>query len=276
MMKRKIRIGALISGTGTNLQAIMDACLKKQFPADMVFVGSDRNDAKGLQNAQNNGLHTFFVDYEDIIHQYKMKSRDLSLPQDFDLGETFSKQRLFRADENPEKVKRFLESRAIAEEGLLIEMFKYQFDLLVLAGFMRKLTPYFIDRVNKDAEHPRIMNIHPALLPAFPGVDGYGDTFRYGCKVGGCTVHFVNYGEDTGPIIGQRAFQILPHDTVETIKKKGLEFEWQLYPECIRLFAKGRLKVVKKSWMTDGHLVSRRIVEILSLDKSELYPTSTQ
>ena len=82
------------------------------------------------------------------------------------------------------------------------------FDLLVLAGFMRNLSPYFIDRVNA-ARHrlPRIMNIHPALLPAFPGM--LTDTeihFRYGCKVGGCTVHFIDYGEDTGPIIGQRAF----------------------------------------------------------------------
>ena len=81
------------------------------------------------------------------------------------------------------------------------------------------------------------MNIHPALLPAFPGTDGYGDTFRYGCKVGGCTVHFIDYGEDSGPIIGQRAFQIEDDDTIETIRKKGLELEWQLYPECIQKFA---------------------------------------
>jgi phosphoribosylglycinamide formyltransferase-1 len=112
-------------------------------------------------------------------------------------------------------------------------------DLLVLAGFMRNLTPYFIDRFNTDPDNPRIMNIHPAILPSFPGVDGYGDTFRYGCKVGGCTVHFIDYGEDSGPIIGQRAFPILETDTLDDVKRKGLEQEWQLYPQCIQDFARG-------------------------------------
>lgn len=109
-------------------------------------------------------------------------------------------------------------------------------DLLVLAGFMRVLTPYFIDRINDTGKY-RIMNIHPALLPAFPGTDGYGDTFRYGCKVGGCTVHFIDYGEDTGPIIGQKAFDIADDDTLDDIKKKGLQKEWELYPQCIQKFA---------------------------------------
>jgi phosphoribosylglycinamide formyltransferase-1 len=108
------------------------------------------------------------------------------------------------------------------------------------------------------------MNIHPALLPAFPGTDGYGDTFRYGCKIGGCTVHFIDYGEDSGPIIGQRAFPIEPEDTLDTVKKKGLELEWQLYPQCIRLFAENRLKVVKKTYTLDnGKTSERRIVEII-------------
>ena len=87
------------------------------------------------------------------------------------------------------------------------------------------------------------MNIHPALLPSFPGVDGYGDTFAYGCKVAGCTVHFIDYGEDTGPIIGQTAFPIEPYDTVEDVKKKGLALEWELYPRCIKLFAENRLEI---------------------------------
>jgi phosphoribosylglycinamide formyltransferase-1 len=140
----------------------------------------------------------------------------------------------------------------------------YPFDLLVLAGFMRNLTPYFIDRVNTDRKSPRIMNIHPALLPAFPGTDGYGDTFRYGCKVGGCTVHFVDYGEDSGPIIGQRAFSILPEDTLDAVRKRGLEQEWQLYPECIQLFAKGRLKTENaRHELANGSIFERRVVRIL-------------
>jgi phosphoribosylglycinamide formyltransferase-1 len=155
-------------------------------------------------------------------------------------------------------------TRAIAERELLDKMKPYPFDLLVLAGFMRNLTPYFIDRVNTDPDYPRIMNIHPALLPAFPGTNGYGDTFQYGCKVGGCSVHFIDYGEDTGPIIGQKVFQIENDDTLDTIKKKGLALEWELYPECINLFAESRLKIVKVPYiLKNGEERQRTAVKIL-------------
>ena len=117
----------------------------------------------------------------------------------------------------------FLKSRVMAERQLLDKILSYDMDLLVLAGFMRVLTPYFIDRINTTPGKHRIMNIHPALLPAFPGTDGYGDTFRYGCKIGGCTVHFIDYGEDTGPIIGQKAFEIRDGDTLDDVKKNGLQ-----------------------------------------------------
>jgi phosphoribosylglycinamide formyltransferase-1 len=107
------------------------------------------------------------------------------------------------------------------------------------------------------------MNVHPALLPSFAGVDGYGDTFRYGCKVGGCTIHFIDYGEDSGPIIAQRAFAIRAGDSLEDVRTRGLKQEWQLYPECIQLFAQGRLKVVNKRWhLGKDKSVERRIVEI--------------
>ena len=140
------------------------------------------------------------------------------MPDDFDLDEILSKQTLFPADADDETVKGFFIPRAIAEAAILDKMKNYPFDLLVLAGFMRNLTPYFIDRVNTVPGHPKIMNIHPALLPAFPGNDGYGDTFRYGSKIGGCTVHFVDYGEDTGAIIGQKAYAISEDDTLESIR----------------------------------------------------------
>ena len=155
-------------------------------------------------------------------------------------------------------------TRAIAEARLLDAMQPYPFDLLVLAGFMRNLTPYFIDRVNTEPNQPRIMNIHPALLPAFAGLDGYGDTFRYGCKVGGCTVHFIDYGEDTGPIIGQRAFQIRPEDTIDSIREKGLKLEWELYSECIQLFAAGHIETVKTDFaLQGGEKVSKTVVKIV-------------
>ncbi len=263
-MKKKIRIGALISGGGSNLQAIIDSCEKGKISGELVFVGSDNLRADGLKRAAKHQIPSFVVEYVSIIQQFKKDPAKRRLPSDFDLDDILAKQSLFRAQDDTEKAKFFFCTRAIAEQKLLNEMRSYSFDLLVLAGFMRNLTPYFIDRVNVDRNHPRIMNIHPALLPAFPGTDGYGDTFRYGCKVGGCTVHFIDYGEDTGAIIGQRAFTISGNDTLDSVRKKGLQLEWALYPECIQLFAESRLKTVKKTFrLSNRKQVQRTIVEIL-------------
>ena len=263
-MTQKIRIGALISGGGTNLQAIIESCETGKIDGQMVFVGSDNPRATGLGRARKHELPTFVVDYASIIRKYRDASPALSAPDDFQFEETIAKQNFFNADADPEKVKTFFVTRAIAEAQLLSEMNAYKFDLLVLAGFMRNLTPYFIDRVNSDRSQPRIMNIHPSLLPAFAGTDGYGDTWRYGCKVGGCTVHFVDYGEDTGPIIGQAAFQFAEDDTLETIKQRGLEIEWQLYSECIQLYAQRRLRTVKMTHtLASGKKIERTMVNIL-------------
>ncbi|MBN1930864.1 MAG: phosphoribosylglycinamide formyltransferase [Desulfobacterales bacterium] len=263
-MVQKIRIGALISGGGTNLQAIIDACESEKINGKMVFVGSDNPEAGGLERGKKHDIPTFFVDYVSILRDFKKNPKDAILPDDFNTNDVLSKHCLFPSDYKIEKVKTFMQSRAIAEAKLIDKMNNYPFDLLVLAGFMRALTPYFIDRINSDPGNPRIMNIHPALLPAFPGVDGYGDTFRYGCKVGGCTVHFIDYGEDSGPIIGQKAFQIDSNDTLDTIRQKGLKLEWELYPECIQLFAQGRLKTVNKTYILPNNKKAQRtVVEIL-------------
>ncbi len=263
-MKKKIRIGALISGGGTNLQAIIDSCESGKIDGEMVFVGSDNPDARGLDRAKKHSIHDFVVDYRSIIRRFKDEPEKIFIPDDFNLEEMIQKQSFFSDEADPLKVKALLTSRAVAESQLIEKMKSFPFDLLVLAGFMRNLTPYFIDRINVASQCPKIMNIHPALLPSFPGVDGYGDTFRYGCKVGGCTVHFIDYGEDSGPIIGQRTFQIEPGDTLDVIKKKGLEQEWILYPECIQLFAQDRLQIKKMVYRLDnGKTVKRTIVEIL-------------
>lgn len=263
-MSKKIRVGALISGGGSNLQAIIDACEANKIDGEMVFVGSDNPAARGLERAGKHGIPTFVVNYESTIQGYKKDPGTVKLPDDFDYEEICSKQSIFDTNVDEENVKAFLKTRAAAEAEMLEQMKSYPFDLLVLAGFMRNLTPYFIDRVNTAPDHPRIMNIHPALLPSFPGIDGYGDTFRYGCKVGGCTVHFIDYGEDSGPIIGQKAFEIDKNDTIETIKKKGLMLEWQLYPECIQLFAGGRLKIVKMLYpQAGGKKQQRTLVKII-------------
>lgn len=251
-----IRIGALISGGGTNLQAIIDACAAGRIDGQMVFVGSDKPGAYGLERAQKAGIPTFTVDYGEILRRQKVSPEALPPPADLDLHALIARQRIWPADTDPDQLRRVLLGRVAAEAALLAEMARFSVDLLVMAGFMRVVTPYFLDRVNTDPDRPRVMNIHPALLPAFPGTDGYGDTVRYGCKVGGCTVHFVDYGEDTGPIIGQRAFPIEPGDALETVRKKGLAEEWKLYPHCIQLFAENRLRVVR---VEDG---GRPVVEI--------------
>ncbi|MBW2661738.1 MAG: phosphoribosylglycinamide formyltransferase [Deltaproteobacteria bacterium] len=262
-MNKIIRIGALISGGGTNLQAIIDACESGRINGKIVFVGSDNPDARGLERGVKHKIPTFVVNYGLIIQDYKKEPEQVVLPDDFDIDDILAKQSIFPDKTSAEKVRSFLITRAVAEAKLLEEMKYYQIDLLVLAGFMRNLTPYFIDRVNTVPGLQRIMNIHPALLPAFPGVDGYGDTFRYGCKVGGCTVHFVDYGEDSGPIINQKAFQINENDTLDSIKKKGLKLEWELYPKCIQFFAQDRLKTVKMSHtLKNGKIYQRLIVKI--------------
>ncbi|MBA3029148.1 MAG: phosphoribosylglycinamide formyltransferase [Desulfobacteraceae bacterium] len=263
-MSDKIKIGVLLSGGGSNLQAIIDACVSGEILGDISFVGSDNPSAYGLSRAAKHHIPSFVVDYRTLIQDYKNNPEIFSLPEDFHLDTVRKKQTLFQRNAPGETVDFFLRSRALAEKRVLDHAKAHGFDLIILAGFMRKLTPYFIDGVNLDRNPPGIMNIHPALLPAFPGEDGYGDTFRYGCKIGGCTVHFVDYGEDSGPIIGQRTFPVSDRDTLEEIQARGLQLEWQLYPECIRLFAENRLRVETRTHDTGkGKPLSRTIVKIL-------------
>lgn len=259
---KKIKIGALVSGSGTNLQAIIDACESGAIDGEVVFVGSDKPGAFGLERAKRHNIPTFVVDYvREAMTLNAITATGLLrfgfVPDDYDFNKALEK-----TGEGPFNEAKYtkLLKRAAIEEALLKEIFKYECDLVVLAGFMHLLTPYFIDVINADQNPPRIMNIHPALLPSFPGIRGYEDAYDYGCKVGGCTVHFVDYGEDTGPIIGQRSFPIFPGENLEEIKRKGLKEEWMLYSECIQLFAQGRLKV-KERKMASGKL--RKVVEIL-------------
>ncbi|MFP4031347.1 MAG: phosphoribosylglycinamide formyltransferase [Desulfococcaceae bacterium] len=254
-MNTPIRVGALISGGGTNLQAIIDACESGALAAQMVFVGTDNPKAAGLARAERAGIPAFVVDYHRVLSRWKTDPTSLPPPPDLDIPDLIARQRLIPPDAPAARRDAFLLGRVAAESALLREMERFPFDLLVLAGFMRVVTPYFLDRVNRQPDRPRVMNIHPALLPTFPGTDGYGDTVRYGCKVAGCTVHFVDYGEDTGPIIGQRAFPVLPEDTLDSVRKKGLAEEWRLYPECIQLFAENRLRVERPE--TGGRPVVR-------------------
>lgn len=263
-MRSQIRIAALVSGGGTNLQAIMDACREGAVNGRVVVVGSDNPTAKGLRRAAKQGIETFVTDYRQIFRQYKKNWREVEPPSGVDLQAVMAKQRLAAEDWDEERIHRFVSLRVLAESLLWTQLQRRPFDLLVLAGFMRTLSPFLIDRVNADPLRPRIMNIHPALLPSFPGIDGYGDTFRYGCKVGGCTVHFIDYGEDSGPIIAQGSFAIGETDTLESVSKKGLALEWRLYPQCVQWFAEDRLRVEESAYLAPGGAKKRRrVVKVL-------------
>lgn len=122
------------------------------------------------------------------------------------------------------------------EEALAAELERYGVQLVVLAGFMRLLSVHFISRFPR-----KIMNIHPSLLPSFPGLDAQGQAIRYGAKVSGCTVHFVDEGMDTGPVILQQAVPVYSEDTADQLAERILQVEHSLYPRAVDLFCRGRL-----------------------------------
>lgn len=134
--------------------------------------------------------------------------------------------------------RRAYEMRQAFEEQLVAKLRQYEVSLVILAGFMRILSPYFVQ------QYPgRILNVHPALLPAFPGAHAHRDVLAYGVKVSGCTIHFVDEGTDSGPIILQAAVPVLPEDTEETLAERVLAEEHRLYPRAIELCVKGQLRV---------------------------------
>jgi len=240
-MSEGIRIGVLVSSKGNKLQAIIDACKTGVINGRVVFVCSDNPDSYALTRARQQNITAFVVDYEAIKQMIRREPDKLPLPADCDLDRVMASQKVF--DKSREDLMFRLKTRLIAEGQMLRQMAAHPFDLLVLSGFIRKLTPYFIDKVNSGYPTPRIMNMHATLCPAFPGIDGYGQTLRHGCKIAGCTVHFVDYGVDSGPIIGQYAFKIDQDDTFDSVKKKGIKLECSVYPKCIGLFAERRLRL---------------------------------
>ena len=131
------------------------------------------------------------------------------------------------------------ENKSDFEAALLKELKQSEVDLVILAGFMRILSPEFVHEYKN-----RIMNIHPSLLPSFPGAHAHRDVLAYGVKVSGCTVHFVDEGTDSGPIIMQAAVEVKDDDTEETLAARVLEKEHIIYPKAIQLYVENRLKIV--------------------------------
>ncbi|MEQ8160414.1 MAG: phosphoribosylglycinamide formyltransferase [Smithellaceae bacterium] len=195
-MARSLKLGVLISGSGSNLQSIIDNIEKGALQATIKIVVCNKPDAMGITRAQKHGLPVAIL-----------KHKDFKTREDFD-----------------------------AE--LIRILKKSEVDLVALAGFMRILTPSFL-----KAFPQKVINIHPALLPSFPGTSGQKDAFEYGVKFSGCTVHFVDEGVDSGPIIIQSVVPVFQSDTKETLAARILKEEHRIYPRAIQFFAEGKIEI---------------------------------
>jgi phosphoribosylglycinamide formyltransferase-1 len=191
-----MRLAVLISGRGSNLQAIIDAVQERRLDADIAVVISNVADAAGLRRAEAAGIETCVVPHRDYG------------------------------------------SRGEYDRRIASELRQRRVDLVCLAGFMRLLGPEFI-----DAFPNRVLNIHPSLLPAFPGVDAQRQALEHGVKITGATVHLVTAELDAGPIVLQRSVPVLAGDTVDTLAARILVEEHRLYPEAIQLLLKGGWRV---------------------------------
>ncbi|MDZ4165211.1 MAG: phosphoribosylglycinamide formyltransferase [Smithellaceae bacterium] len=200
-MKTKIKIGILVSGSGSNLQSIIDNIEKGKLTASISVVVSNIEDAFALERARKHNIPSIAINH-----------RDFSTREDFE-----------------------------AELAAVLKSFHV--DLVVLAGFMRVLSPYFIKSFPR-----RIINIHPALLPSFPGVHAQRQALDYGVKFTGCSVHFVDEGVDTGPIIIQAAVPVHDDDSESSLSERILLEEHRILPEAIELYVSGSLI------FTDGRL----------------------
>lgn len=231
----RLRLAVLISGGGTNLQALIDRSLAGSLAAEVVVVVSDRPEAYGLKRAEQAGIPHHVVDYRSHMDAdpRKLQEQDPNL----DLEALDGIQKILKV---PERDNRLLTlSRLVsAEKELLRILDSYQPDYVCLAGYMRLVSPFFIQHWNSDGNW-RIINIHPSLLPAFPGRHGYEDTFEYGCRWGGVTVHFVDEGEDSGPILAQGIYPIWPDDNIERVRNRGLKVEYEVYAQCVNWLAAG-------------------------------------
>lgn len=196
MSERRVRVGVLASGRGSNLQAIIDAIEKGTLDAVLAVVISNKAEAPALEWARKHGAPAMFLDPKAT----------------------------------PE--------REPYDALILEQLRKHDVELVALAGYMKIITAVLI-----KAFPNRIMNIHPSLLPAFPGLAAQRQAIDWGVKFAGCTVHFVTEGVDSGPIIRQAAVPVLENDTEQSLSDRILIEEHRIYPEAIQLYAKGRLTV---------------------------------
>lgn len=138
-------------------------------------------------------------------------------------------------------------SRVEHEKRVLDELSQYEIDWLVLAGYMRILTPGFLQRFKHKEGYFRVINIHPSLLPAFPGANAYDDAFKYGVRLSGITIHLADEKVDHGPILAQQSFERQDNDTLESFKQRGLAVEHKLYPAVLQSIAKHGIQLLPES-----------------------------
>jgi phosphoribosylglycinamide formyltransferase-1 len=193
----RLAVGVLASGRGSNVQALLDACAVPDFPARVVVVISDREQALALERARAADVEAVWINPKDFVSR-----------ESFDLA-------------------------------LVHELDKRQVGLVCHAGFMRILSPAYV-----QAFAGRALNVHPSLLPAFPGLHAQRQALEHGVRVSGATVHFLEEGVDSGPIVLQAAVPVLSGDTEETLAARILVEEHRLYPAAVRLFAENRLEIV--------------------------------
>jgi phosphoribosylglycinamide formyltransferase-1 len=195
----KKRIGVLLSGRGSNFEALAESVATGQIPdAEIALVVSNRENAPGIERARKRGIEARAIPSKGLER------------------EAYDK----------------LVAAALTEKKV---------DLVCLAGYMRLLSPYFIETFPN-----RILNIHPSLLPAFPGLEAQRQALEHGAKFSGCTVHFVDENLDAGPIVLQAAVPIEDHDTVETLSERILHEEHRIYSEAVRIVLEGRYRIEKR------------------------------
>jgi phosphoribosylglycinamide formyltransferase-1 len=203
-----INLAILISGRGSNMEAILRAVKKKKIPVKPSVVISNKSDAKGLKIAQKLGVQIAIIDSTGLK------------------GGSW---------EYDQKIASVLKENNVTPKN----------GLVCLAGFMRIMSPEFIKMYRG-----RIINIHPAILPAFPGLHSQRQAIEHGVKYSGCTVHFVDEGVDTGPIILQAIVKVKDDDTEESLSKRILKQEHRIYPKAVRLYAEGKIKTKDRKTVT--------------------------
>ena len=194
---KKVRLGVLVSGSGTNLQAILDAAESGAIDAEVAVVISNQPEARALERARAAGVPTQVISHRDFP------------------------------------------DRATFDGRVVAALCEADAAYVVLAGFMRLVTPVLL-----DAFPWRVINIHPALLPAFPGVHAQRQALAYGVKIAGCTVHFVDAGTDSGPVIAQAAVPVLDGDTEESLGARILAEEHRLLVSVLGAVAQGKVRVL--------------------------------